>query len=222
MKLYMFSPDDLPHPNWLFHTVDRDRNVPDPPYDKLVCVRCGRFSYDDVFALGFEKVSPFFRVKTDIFCSDEGFYCVNKRFTDLIQMEQFPGLNIKPAGNTGWNVINITARFEVRDDVYQKARPELCRVCGRPTLIGSLRHLGQMRSFPKSETFFSTTTDRQGSGGLDRDFLLTEGIVTALKRNKIKGGALHELLDEETDAKLSIAWQRGEKIKFPKGSQIVL
>jgi len=222
MKLYNFSPSDQLSDTWLFHVWDGETNVPDPPYEALVCRRCGRFSYDDVFALGFENVSPFIRVKGDIFRADEGFLCINSRFRDLIEAHQFPGLALKPAGKTGWSIINIVPRFDVTEDVFQKARPELCRECKRPEILGGVRHLGQLKTLPPNDTFFSTRTDRQGSGASDRDLLLTEGIVQVLRHNKIKGGLLEQLLSEEEETKLSQAWQRGEKIKFPKGSRIVL
>lgn len=222
MKLYQFWPADLPIANWLFHTPGRKKNVPDPPYDAFVCGRCGRFSFDEVFALGFDEISPFIRVKADVFASDEGFLCINNRFKDLIEAEQLPGLALKPAGKTGWNVINVVTRFDVRESVFQRTRQKECPECGRAEMIGSLRHRGQLLSLPESETFFSTRLDRQGSGASDRDLLMTEGIVKALRRGKIKGGILEELLDEELDAALTLAWQRREPVKRPRGSRIVL
>lgn len=222
MRLYTFWPQDQPHFNWLIHTQDRERHFPDPPYRRMVCRKCGKFSYDEVFSFGFNEIDPLIRVRGDIFASDEGFLCINGRFKDLIETERFPGLALKPAGNSGWFVLNVTARFEVRSDVFQVARGP-CPDCGRNReTLGTVRHLGQLVTRPESETFFSTSTDRQGSSYSDRDLMLTEGIVDGLKRNKIKGGALHELLDEELDRKLSIAWQRGEKVKFPESSRIRL
>ena len=56
MRLYNYWPADLPHSNWLMHTEEREAIVPNPPYDRLICPRCLQFSYDDVFALGFEDI----------------------------------------------------------------------------------------------------------------------------------------------------------------------
>jgi len=222
MRLYIFWPDDQKDFTWLVHTQNRDGHVPNPPYDALICPRCGKFSFDDVFKLGFEEINPVIRARGDIFSSDEGFRCVNSRFRDLIEAQAFPGLAMKPIGRTGWFVVNVTTRFDVRSDVFQVVRGP-CQDCGRPReTLGAVRHLGHLITRPDAETFFSTRTDRHGSSYADRDLHLTEGIVQELKRNKIKGGGLDELLSEEEDAKLSQAWQRGEKIKFPKGSRIVL
>lgn len=220
MRLYNYWPADLPHSNWLMHTEEREAIVPNPPYDRLICPRCRQFSYDDVFALGFEDIKPIIRVKGDIFMSDDDLLCINTRFRELIEAKEFPGLKLKPLGKTGWSVVKVASRFKVRPEVYQVVRGP-CSECGRPReVLGSVRHLGQFLAVPVAETFFTPECDQPKTRFMA--LLLTDGIVAAMKQSKIKGGALHEILDEGLYAKLTAAWQRGEKIKFPKGSRIVL
>jgi hypothetical protein len=188
----------------------------------LVCRRCGKFSYDDVFTLGFEHIKPSIQACGDIFASDEGFLCISSRFKDLVQASVGRGLALKPAGASGWFVVNITLRFGVRSDVFRVVRGP-CPECGRNReTLGAVRHLGQLISKPDCETFFSTSQDREGSSYSDRDLLLTEGIVKIMRQGGIKGAALHELLEEHLDSKLAEEWQRDGKVKFPKGSRIIL
>src|SRR5688572_15704867 len=101
-----------------------------PPYENMVCRKCGHFSYDDVFEFGFEESTARIRAAGDIISTDDGFYCVNERLHDVIREERLAGVKMKPAGKTGWHVLNLTARFEAAPGVYKLERGP-CAVCGR-------------------------------------------------------------------------------------------
>ena len=222
MKLYIFWPGDHNETCWLIHREVQGRIVVDPRYASLVCKRCGNFSHDGVFALGFESIAPVVKVKSDIFATDDGFLCVNECLRALIEQERFPGLAFKPAGETSWAVVNVTTRFETRPEVFQVIKG-LCAECNRPLeTMGAVRHRGQLVTKPEMETFFTTSSDRNGSGWSDRDLFLTEAIGRAFRHNKIKGGALHQLLGEEQDSELSRVWREGGAVSFPKDSRIIL
>jgi len=221
VKLFIFWEYDQKRSNWLIHFETPAAFEPLPQYKRFICKKCGKFSHDEVFKEGFPGDVDL-RVKGDIFASDDGFLCFNNRVLGVMNACKFPGIVTKPLGKSGWHVVNISLRLGTTPDIFRVIKGP-CSECGRlREVIGGVDHLGQLASLPNAECFFSTIADRDATGLADRNLFVTGGIVDAFKANRIKGGVFHLLKDPKTFHLESAAWQRGERIKRPKGDYVIL
>ena len=223
MSIYCFASNDRADFAWLIHKQDlaSGRRAALAEYEKLVCSRCRRFSPDEVFKVGFAAASPL-KAKEDIILTDDGFYCVNERFRKIVAASGTPGLEFKQVGKTEWNVIKISHRYDVPQDVFKTVRGS-CDTCGRiREMIGGVLHEGQFIVRPAQDSFFSTNLERQGSGGSERDLYATGKVVELLKSAGLKGGVFRLLHDEATYRTRLAAWHAGKKLKDAKGSFIHL
>jgi hypothetical protein len=197
--------------NWLLFT--EHKKTPwlsiKPRYQHLLCPKCKKFDHDDAFKEGFDSEIRI-RGRGDIIRTDDGFRCVNEKVKRTIERAHLKGLGLKPLGDTGWYVINVTLRVSGDSTVYRLHKP-FCRHCNRPSEItGIWGFQSQLRPPKEGKSFFSTIFDRCCSGNADRDIFVTEDIVRLWKDHGVKGGMFERLLNADEEAQVRDSIARGK------------
>jgi len=219
MNYYQFSPNDQMWNNWLLFDEQKQepRLLVKDQYKRLVCPKCLKFDYDKAFKAGFDSEIRI-RARGDFLESSDGFLCVSEKLKRLIYEQGVCGVSLKPAGKSGWHVVNVTIRVEA-DQQALKANKPICHSCKRPgSVTGSFYALRQIEVPPKRTAFFTTILERNGC---DRDAFVTEDVLQMFIKGKFKGGEFHKLLTTEEEAHLTATAAKG-KPRWPPHSKIFL
>ena len=190
-----------------------------PEYLPQCCKKCGRYSEDAVFKVGFRGPVTI-RVKSDYTHTQDRIFIVSDKFLSVVRKAKVQGFEAKPVGKSGWHALAVTHLVDCADDVLKPAEP-YCSECGRPDgAVGAFVHANQL-ACPQSGSTFFTTKVNYHRRLWDRDIFITEGVVKALKDGGIKGGYCIRLWTDEEVRTAEEKAKQGKKWK-PPGSTVLL
>jgi hypothetical protein len=180
-------------------------------YDSVRCHRCGRYSDDDVFKVGF--FDPFFiNVKGDFDFTGDRVPIINDKFVKVLQKEKVRGYETKKLGRTGWHALKATTRVKFSPKIM-KPSGKVCPECKRSRDMSGRFHNQCDVAVPNGAKTIFTTERGWHSTLWDRDIFMTEDVVLALKAAGIKGGYGRRLLTEEDLAKAKELAKEGKRLK---------
>lgn len=223
MNSYQFFADDQHYNNWLAHSEQEEAPyvVIRPKYERLLCPKCKRFDHDRVFAEGFEE-NVRIRARGNIIQTEDGFYCVDSRVKEWVELHHIKGVALKALPGTDWNVMSVTCRVEADRSDYSYSKAS-CAVCSRSNEITGVILLASRIAAPQCcGTFFAPEFDRVGGFSGNRDVFVTEDVVLGFKELGLKGGTFQRLLSAEEEPAFRAAVERKQAFKWPKGARIVL
>jgi len=167
-------------------------------YRELLCPDCGGYDPYAAFPLGFDTDIKI-RINGDFALSSDNLLLISPRMLEVLQEESVGGFEVKSVGTDGWFVLKTTLVVEADPEVIKRVG-ESCSTCNRPREAFRIyKRLSQVSVPTVKNTFFTVGPMRCSPfrRSDDREILITGEVVTALKRNGIKGDSCHRLLTEE-------------------------
>ena len=218
-RIYQFWTDDQPDFNWLTRvTSEQGEYGMRFRYLSVLCRKCGAFSLDDVFRLGFDpciKISV--KKGRNILVTEDHFLCVTQEILNSLNAASVKGFASKPLPETGWHVLSIVQRQAFDSSIY-KTEGRKCQECGRQGQYRIIEFERQIETPVEPLTFFCTATER-GQGGFDR--FVTEPLLEVLRTAAAKGLTFRRLHNEDEEHQIDEKRKKHPSWN-PKGSVVVM
>ena len=229
---------DQPKSSWVLHDVikrvpkRRNAEMPSafykffaPPdadvhmkerYQKLCCLKCGRYDSDEVFKAGFEEPMAI-RFKQDMAWTDDRQLVLSDKVLSVLKAAKVGGYETKPIAKSGWHVMRVTSRVACNERVYNREKPN-CKACGQPDEAGgAVWQLCDVKPPAGANTFFTTKVGWASKYQVDRDVFLTEDVYLALKNGKVSGPYCDRLLTDDEVVKMRAGKQPAGRTVYLRG-----
>jgi len=188
MKYYTLYPEDTQNADWLFFKDDRNDHLTiRSEYKDLACSLCGKLNEEAAIQKGIAG-DFIIKSKLDWHGSFDDQIIVTKRFKDIVESENFQGLNfISIPNDSDRFLVLCTCLVSTNEEMAGFENNNLCSKCGRyeERLVGPLL---QGMELPSSDlTFFASEIANENSKVSYRPIFASETIIKILKKWKIKG-----------------------------------
>lgn len=220
MKFYVLQQNDQRRSSWVLATMvkkapPRKRNSEVIPstvhkllgqrpegemrmkdiYRQARCQTCRRYDPHDMVEIGFDD-DVIIKIKGDFAHTNDRILLITQKFLDVLTGIGARGFETKPIGDTGWHALRVTCLKEIADGVM-KDFGERCTECSRAEYSAGILEKVSDLDILSGETMMFTTRQAWPRAFSDRDTVITEDIVLALKKAGIKGGHCYRLLSDD-------------------------
>jgi hypothetical protein len=165
-------------------------------YLDCICPSCHSIDRDALFARkGGLEAGPKIRVSKgrELTEARDGFLLIKSRVLELLQRHNVAGYDTRQVPNTDWHLLRATTRVPYRDFKPEWEKKSPCATCGRGAYYGTVLRIEDIAVPEHPNTFFAPEVERTNG----YDVFLAEDAALMLKAERVKGGLLMRLLEDD-------------------------